>query len=144
MTGAGVESVGVEWHVPPESEAELREELTTAGAGEIEIKQPGPDEMVVTTIIGVVVALGVLSEVVMRWKDKHRCQQTITVGEKVTTDLNCEIRDGRIIIVTADGKVEIVEAPPSAVDFTAILEAAMSGGAAAAKKAAQAAGAKLA
>jgi hypothetical protein len=95
-------------------------------------------------VIGAVIAAGGLATLVMFIRAKTRCQVLIDArGKTIHKEIDCKIRDGRLIILTKDGeKVEVVEAP-EILDLTEITKAALTAGAEAVKAAAEAAGAKV-
>jgi hypothetical protein len=142
---AANEQLSLRVGIPEDLAAEIKQELTEAGAQDV---RDVDDRRGLLPIIGAVVAavIGVsaLAELIMRWRDKHRCQQLIDArAGEIKQSVNCDIRDGRIIVVTGDNsKVEIVDAPKG-IDLTEVLKAAMSGSADAVKKAAEDGGAQV-
>jgi hypothetical protein len=95
-------------------------------------------------VIAAVVGLAGLGSLVAYVLQKFGCQVTLDCRkEPVKKDIDCRIRDGRLIVITKDSmKVEVIEVP-KVVDFTEVTKAALTGSADAVKKAAEAAGAKV-
>lgn len=130
-----------------EDSKEAREvEQFLADAGASEINTTGEDELGIAPIliiVGAIAGVTAVADLVRRWIDKTRCQQLIDArGDEIKVTKNCDIKDGRIIVVSADDqKVEIHDVPDG-IDVTKILEAALKSGADAVKAAAEAAGAK--
>jgi hypothetical protein len=130
---------------PKSLEEDPTEDLAQVGASDVRVEQAQAGVApLLAIVVAAVISVNALAELIIRWRDKHRCQQIIdTRGGKVQTKVDCSVKDGRIIVVSSSGeKVEIVDAPKG-VDLSQVLSAAISGGADATKKAAQAAGATV-
>lgn len=69
------------------------------------------------------------------------CQQIMDFrGDEIDVKVNCEIRNGRIIVVAKEGETVEISDVPDLIDFTEIAKTAITEGAAAAKAAVEAAG----
>lgn len=96
-------------------------------------------------VIAAVIGSSALAALVMKIRQKFGCQVLIDArGEEIDKQVDCSVRDGRVIVLAKDGvRVEIIEAP-EIMDFTAIAEAAIGGASGnAVQQAAEAAGAKV-
>jgi hypothetical protein len=95
-------------------------------------------------VLAATVALPLLSALVMWVRSKTRCQVIVDArGEKVVSDVDCRVRDGRVIVLTAgDTKVQLTDIP-ELFDMTKVVSAALLGDASAVKAAATDAGAKV-
>ena len=95
-------------------------------------------------VIGALMGLSGLASLVMWIRSKTRCQVVIDArGETLQKEIDCRIRDGRIVVVTKDNvKVQLLEVP-DVFDMQKVLTAALSAGAGAVKSVAEAAGATV-
>ncbi len=145
MIDASLEPLKIRVIFPTSLEDDPALDLTQVGATEVHVEEPHGVVPLLGIVVGAVIGVNALAELVMRWRDKHRCQQIIDVrGNKIETKVDCDIKDGRITIITSgDDKIEIVEAP-NGFDLAGVLKTAISAGGSAAKNAAQAAGATVA
>jgi hypothetical protein len=123
---------------------ELERQLADVGASAIHRREEYGLLPLLPIVLGAVVALSGLSTLVMWIRAKTRCRSIIDVrGGTVSQQLDCSIKDGRIIVVTeGDTKVEIVDVP-EVLDMSEVLAAALSSGAAAVREAAERSGARV-
>lgn len=145
MTDASTQQLSLRVTFPKSLEEDPAQDLAQVGASDVRLEQASAGfAPLLVIVVAAVLSVNALAELIMRWRDKHRCQQIIdTRGGKVQTKVDCSVKDGRIIIVSSSGeKVEIVDAPKG-IDLSQILTAAISGGAEATKKAAKAVGATV-
>ena len=115
----------------PEATAEL------SAAGEMDIRLPEEKGFfpIVPVVIACVIGISGIAALIAWVVSKRRCQVILDARtEPIRKEIDCRIRDGRLIILTKDGeRVEIVEVPP-AIDFTEIAKAAVTGGASLVKR----------
>jgi len=140
------EELAVKMKLPSDMISEVERELADLDATEVDVPtQPPTGFEPISITIAAVIGISAISELILRWKAKRGCQQIVDARQdQIKTEMNCKVKDGRIIVLTRSGEeVEIVEAPQG-IDLTEVLKAAASGGAAEVKKAADAAGAKTA
>jgi hypothetical protein len=138
------EELAVKMKLPSDMITDVGRELADLDAREVDVPAERPTGLEpISLTIAAVIGIHAISELILRWKAKRGCQQIIDARQdEIKTEMNCKVKDGRIIVVSRSGeKVEIVEAPQG-IDLTEVLKAAASGGAAEVKKAADAAGAK--
>lgn len=90
------------------------------------------------------VAAGGLAALILWIRSKTGCQLLIHVrDDRIHKELDCRIRDGRVIVIARDGvRVDIIDTPPL-LDFNGIVKAALSEGGDAVATAAQLAGATV-
>lgn len=129
----------------PAEAGEVERALESRGASQIETTRQGDEKGIlpILIIVGAIAGVTAVADLIMRIRDKTRCQELIDArGNEIKVTKNCDFKDGRIIVVSADGqKVEIHDVPDG-IDVTKIVEAALTSGADAVKAAAEAAGAK--
>jgi hypothetical protein len=149
MADVAHDSLQVEIFVPDEELAkEFKDELTRQGVQAVEHRKASPDEAedrffpIVAVVIGAVIGVHALADLILRWRDKHHCRTLIDARKaKVKQELDCRIKDGRIIVIAKDNtKVEIIDVP-EAFNLTEVLKAGVSSTGEAVKAAADAAGA---
>jgi hypothetical protein len=123
---------------------ELERQLQEAGASAIHRREEYGLLPLLPIVLGAVVALSALSTLVMWIRAKTRCRSIIDVrGGTVAQQLDCSIKDGRIILVTeGDTRVEIVDVP-EVLDMSEVLAAALSSGAGAVRAVAERSGARV-
>ena len=99
---------------------------------------------IIPIVVGVVIALAGLATIVQRVINGRKCRMIIDArSSEIKTEVNCAIKDGRLIVITKDGeKVTVADAPP-ALDLTELVTAAIKGTAEEVRKIAGAAGAKV-
>jgi hypothetical protein len=141
--------VSVEIRVEDADQArELEQLLQDAGAQEVETREADPGEVrglaFIPIIIGAVIGVTALVDVYLRWRRNHMCQEIIDVRkeDKPVITKNCEIKDGRIIVLLPEGKIEIHEVPDG-VNVGDVIKAAINAGAEAAKAVAEKLGVKV-
>jgi hypothetical protein len=143
---AGSEGIRIEVFVDDSKEARaVADVLEDAGASEVQTVG-GQERHGIAPIlipVGTGACLMAVAGLVIRWRRAHLCQEIIDArGDKVRVSKDSSIKDGRIIVVTADDqKLEIHDVPGS-IDVTRVREAALKSGAHAVKAAADAAGRK--
>jgi hypothetical protein len=122
---------------------EVADDLDLAGA-EIKSRPKRGLVPIVPIVIGVVIALAGLATIVQKIINGRKCRMIIDARTaEIKSQVDCAIKDGRLIIITKDGeKVSIVDAPP-ALDLTALVTAATKGTVNEIKKIAGDAGAKV-
>jgi hypothetical protein len=130
MNEALADKTPMNLQVPPEMADEISDALAEAGATDVDITRPraGIDPITITVIA--VLAVSAIGDLIMRIRAKRQCRQIIDARNgEVKTKMDCDIKDGRIIIVASDGdKVEIADVPDG-VDLGKIIETAKTGGA---------------
>lgn len=129
-----------------EEAREVEALLKEAGAAEVHTTGEGEQGILPIIIAVIGIAAGAaLADAIRRWRESHMCQEIIDARDPkgdVVIKQNCDIKDGRIIVLTSDDqKVEIHEVPDG-IDINKIVEAAIKSGADAVKAAADAVGAK--
>jgi hypothetical protein len=140
--------VSVEIRVANADEArELEELLRSEGAQQVQLREPGKEVQglaFIPIVIGAVIGASALVDIYLRWRKNHMCQQIIDARKEGTPiiTVNCEVKDGRIIVLLPEGKVEIHEVPDG-VNIADLLKAALSGGVDALKAAAEKVHAKV-
>jgi hypothetical protein len=124
---------------------ELEGWLAESGASSLKRREEYGILPVLPIVIGAVVALTAVANLVMWIRSRTGCQVLIDArAEKIRKEVDCSIRDGRIIVVARDDvKVEIIEAP-DILDMNKVLSAAISSGGEAVKALAQQSGAQVA
>ena len=128
----------------PAELAGAHEDLEAAGATEVHVPdEGGQDILPILAVVGVIAGVVALADLIDRIRKRSSCQEIVDArGDEVKITKNCDFRDGRIIVISADQqKVEIHDVPDG-LDLTKVVEAALKGGADAVKAAAEAAGAK--
>jgi hypothetical protein len=116
-------------------------------AGASEVQTVGGQERHGIAPILILVSTGAgptaVADLVIRWRKAHLWQEIIDArGDKMRVSKDSSIKDGRIIVVSADDqKVEIHDVS-GGIDVTRVREAALKSGADAVKAAADAAGRK--
>jgi hypothetical protein len=117
--------------------------LADSGASEIETSHEGEKGILpIVIIVGAIAGVTALADLVMRLRDKTRCQEVIDArGAEVKITKNCDFKDGRIIVISADSQQVDIHDVPDGIDVTKIVEAALKSGAEAVKAAAEAVGA---
>jgi hypothetical protein len=123
---------------------ELEQRLVDVGASAIHRREEYGLLPLLPIVLGAVVALSALSTLVMWIRAKTGCRSIIDVrGGTIAQQVDCKVRDGRIIVVTeGDTKVEIVDVP-EVLNMSDVLSAALSSGAEAVKAVAERAGAQV-
>jgi len=143
------ESLDVEIFVGDEGLANaFQEELAKQGAQEMEVRKASPEEAdtrvfpIIPVVIAAVIGIHALCDLILRWRDKHQCRTLLDARKaKVKQEIDCRIKDGRIIVIAKDKtKVEIVDVP-QAFDLTEVLKAGVTSTGEAVKAAAETAGA---
>jgi hypothetical protein len=116
---------------------EMRGELAKAGATDIEAPEPKAGFAIIPVTIAAVLAVSALADIVMRIRAKRQCRQIIDArGDEVKTKLDCDVKDGRIVVIASSGdEIEIADVRDG-VDIAKVIEAAMAGGGDEVKKAA--------
>jgi hypothetical protein len=144
---AMTEGVRVRIVVDDSSEArDVESVLEESGASHIHTSGEGFENkgiVPILIIVGAIAGVAAVADLVMRIRAKTQCQEVIDARQaEIKVTKNCDFRDGRIVVISADSqKVEIHDVPDG-LDVTKVLEAALKGGADAVKAAAEAAGAK--
>ncbi len=139
--GAQVE---IELHVGTDEEAAAFQNWLTEN-GEIDV-QP-VEQMGILPIIGVVlagaIAAAAVAKLVRWWQISHGCEQILdfTSGKLVQT-VNCEFKNGKVIVVAAKDQQVVISDVPDVLDLTDIAKTALTAGAPAAADAVNAAGGK--
>jgi hypothetical protein len=126
---------------------ELERLLLSEGAQDVQVSKS--DSKVeglafIPIIVGAVIGVSALVDVYVRWRKNHMCQEIIDARDKGKPEItvNCDIKDGRIIVLLPEGKIEIHEVPDG-VNIADLLQTALSAGAEAVKTAAEKIGAKV-
>jgi hypothetical protein len=129
--------VHVKLTVPSDMIEELKGELAEAGASDIEAPEFKAGFAIIPVAIAAVLAVSALGDLIMRIRAKRQCRQIIDArGDEVKTKVDCDIKDGRIVVIARSGdEVEIADVPDG-VDIAKVIEAAMAGGGDDVKKAA--------
>lgn len=97
---------------------------------------------VIPIVIAAVIGVAGLARLIFYIRDKTRCQVIIDArSDTVRHQVDCSIRDGKIVVLTKDGEKVDIQGAPEILDVTEIARAAVSGSADAVKKAADAVGA---
>jgi len=120
-------------------------ELNRLGAASVEFGQGrGVDPHLPLTIFATVSSVAVIGSLALSWVQRRGCQVILDVrGGKVRKEVDCRVRDGRLIIIAVDGiSVQITDAP-QLVDLTSIINAAITAGSDAVKALATASGARV-
>jgi hypothetical protein len=122
---------------------EVKDDLESAGA-EITSRPKRGLVPILPIVIGVVIAVAGLATIIQKIINGRKCRMIIDARTaEIKSQVDCAIKDGRLIIITKDGeKVSVVDAPPS-LDLTALVTAATKGTVDEIKKIAGDAGAKI-
>jgi len=123
---------------------ELEQWLTEYGVDNLSRREEFGVLPLLPIVVGAFIGLAGLASLVMWIRSKTACQVLIDVrGKKIQKEIDCSIRDGRIILVTKGNvKVQLVEIP-QLLDMEKVLTAAISANAEAVKSVAEAAGARV-
>jgi hypothetical protein len=121
---------------------DMAQRLQEIGGQEVEVTEERGILPLLPIVVAAVVAGTGIAQLVFWIRDKTQCQLLIDArGEQIKNQLNCSVRDGRVIVVTKDDvKVEITDVPKN-IDFTDIVKAALSAESESVKDAAEKAGA---
>lgn len=108
--------IAVELTFKGESEAEAQAVLSEAGAENVETNQSRGFTGVEIVIIGILLADGV-SKLIERLARTWRCGVVVTVdaaGKKVSTEKNCDLPRGSVLLVHPDGTQVTLQEPAGA------------------------------
>jgi hypothetical protein len=144
MGDAAQDQFQVSIEVDDSAEArEVEQALAQAGATEVETSGEGIEgALPIAIVVGAIATVAAVADLAERIRRRFMCQQIIdTRDNQVRVSRDCDIRDGRIIVISADDqKVEIHDVPDG-LDVTEVLKAALTAGADAVKAVAEKAGA---
>lgn len=74
--------------------------------------------------------IAVVAEIANKWRQASQCQQIIHVTkESVKIDKDCNVKNGKIVVIAADGLVVTINDAPAIVDLNRLIEAALRAGA---------------
>jgi hypothetical protein len=94
-------------------------------------------------IFGAVIALAELVHLAEYIRQSHQCRQVFDCRERLEITTDCAVKDGTMVFILPDGRVEVRGVPP-VFDLRPVVEAAASGsGVAAVRRAAEAQGAHV-
>jgi hypothetical protein len=89
---------------------------------------------VVAIVVACTIASAALAELVLHIREKFQCQQIINAqGTKVEISTQCDHRNGKIIVLAAEGVVLSITDPGNLLDITDVAKTAASAGAEVAK-----------
>jgi hypothetical protein len=125
-----------------ETAKELEEFLRDRGATDLTVREEqGFLPIALPFVVVGIVAAAVLFDFFTRWRQTHACLLVIDArGDNVKSEVNCDDKNGRIIVITSDGTQAEIENVPPGVDLTELGKAAVSGAFDAVKAAADALG----
>ena len=107
--------IAVELTFKGESEAEAQSVLSEAGAENVETRQSRGFTGIEVVMIGLLLADGA-SKLIERLARTWRCGVVVTVdagGKKVTTEKNCDLPRGSVLLVHPDGTQLTLQEPAS-------------------------------
>jgi hypothetical protein len=122
---------------------ELAESLRLMGS-DVEMTEERGILPILPFVVAAVLGAAGMAQIWMFIRGKTQCQIIVDArGDSIKKEIDCRIKDGRIIVLTKDAeRIEIVDAPP-AIDFTGITQAVLTGGADSVVDAVEKAGAKV-
>jgi hypothetical protein len=125
----------------PDLAVQIEAWLTEHGARDVDSYEQHGILPILPFVVAGVIAVTAITSLVMWIRDKTQCQILIdATTQPVRKEVDCSVRDGRIIVVTGKGTKVHIENVPPAIDLTAIIKAAMGGKADDVAAAAKAAG----
>lgn len=108
--------IAVELTFKGESEAEAQAVLSESGAENVEVRQSRGFTGIEIVMIGLLLADGV-SKLIERLVRTWRCGIVVTVnaaGKKITTEKNCDLPRGSVLLVHPDGTQVTLQEPATA------------------------------
>jgi hypothetical protein len=108
--------IAVELTFKGESEAEVQALLSEAGAENVETRQSRGFTGIEIVMLGLLLADGI-SKLVERLTRTWKCGVVVTVdsgGKKVTTEKNCDLPRGSVLLVHPDGTQVTLQEPATA------------------------------